>query len=298
MGEGINFCDDLAQKQAEMLSTMRTLNSKKLQDQGLSSLPIGNLTGYCVYEFLKAVPKALGEFRTLNEILMKSSEKITERWLTSEAIQARTLKSKHWAGLESRLYKGQIEQLKEAFTNRDQSMVVKGRLKNSIDSPIVGVLVATKRTKADMERLEEGILQGSALAASEIPRVVEEELRNATGDNHIYKLLCWGTDVAHLSAVGLAHDAALVKHTRGIKEFWTIDTMGVVESGRGKSVGRQMIEKVKEQAKAENSPIVVCADRDAVIFYARCGFRTLDTFTYRGNEEGRSDAIMKWVWER
>ncbi|KAI1744517.1 hypothetical protein F4680DRAFT_404994, partial [Xylaria scruposa] len=102
-------------------------------------------------------------------------------------------------------------------------MVVRGRLKDTIASPIVGVLVATKRTKADMGKLEEHIsaLQGSILAASEMPRVMEEELRNATGDDYIYKLVCWGTDVACLSAMNLAYDAALVKHTRGIKEFWS-----------------------------------------------------------------------------
>ncbi|KAI0458496.1 hypothetical protein F5B21DRAFT_434125 [Xylaria acuta] len=299
MVEGIHFCDGLAQKQAEMFSTARTLSSRKLQSQGSGSSPIGSFTGYYAGEFLDAVSKALREFRMLNNILTKSSEKITEQWLTSEAMEAKTLKSKYWEDLESILYRGQIEKLKEALRNRNRSMVIKGRLKNSIASPIVGVLVATKRTRADMENLEKRISSclDSAAAASEIPRVMEEELQNATGDDYSYKLLCWGTNVAHLSAVILAHDAALVKHTRGFKGFWTIDAMGVMESERGKSVGRRMIEKVKEQAKAENLPIIVCADRDAVSFYLRCGFRTLARFTYRGSEEGRSDAIMKWVWE-
>ncbi|KAI0487393.1 hypothetical protein F4859DRAFT_509962 [Xylaria cf. heliscus] len=298
MGERLNLCDDLARKQTEMLSTARALG-RKLPGQVSGSSQTCNFTGYCVIEFVEAVPKALQEFRMLSDILMKSSERITEYWLTPEAMQAKTVKSKHWEDLESILYRGQAEQLKEALINKDRSMVVKGRLKNSTASPIVGVLVATKRTRADMENLEEHIsaLQHSALVASEVPRVMEEELQNATGDAYSYKLLCWGTDVAHLSAVSPAHDAALVKHTRGLREFWTIDAMGVMESERCKGVGKQMMEKVTEQAKAENLPILVCADRDAVPFYARCGFRNLDTFTFRGSEEGRSDAIMKWVWQ-
>ncbi|KAI0185910.1 hypothetical protein EV127DRAFT_440303 [Xylaria flabelliformis] len=201
----------------------RTLSSRKFHGQGLGSSPISNLTGYCADKFFEAVPRAMEEFRTLNDILTKSSEKIMERWLTPEAIRARTLKSKHWTDLESILDKGQTEQLKEALEDRSRSMVVKGRLKNTMASPIVGVLVATKRTKADMEKLEERIaaLQGSIPAASEMPRVLEKELRNAPGDDYIYKLLCWGTNVAHLSAMNLAYDAALVKYTSGIKEFWS-----------------------------------------------------------------------------
>lgn len=58
-----------------------------------------------------------------------------------------------------------------------------------------------------------------------------------------------------------------------------------------------MVEKLKEQAKADNLPIVFCAEWGAIRFYEKCGFRVVGPVrVYRGGK-GRSDAIMKWVGE-
>ncbi|KAJ8120575.1 hypothetical protein ONZ43_g2749 [Nemania bipapillata] len=127
-----------------------------------------------------------------------------------------------------------------------------------------------------------------------VPKVSEDELRKAPANDYHYKLLCWGADWVSLFAMGQAHDVALVKHTRGIKEFWVIEALGVMEHERGKGIGRYMIEEIGERARAENLPLMVYADRDAVSFYIRCGFRILDTFAYHGDEE-RPDAIMRLV---
>lgn len=74
-----------------------------------------------------------------------------------------------------------------------------------------------------------------------------------------------------------------------------IDALGVIERERRRGIGRRMLEEVEERARAENLPIILWADRDAVPFYIKCGFRVLETHTYRGSEEERPDAIMKWV---
>lgn len=68
-----------------------------------------------------------------------------------------------------------------------------------------------------------------------------------------------------------------------------------MEQERGRGIGKRMMEVVEERARAENLPIILWADRDAVPFYIKCGFRVLETHTYRGSEEERPDAIMKWV---
>ncbi|KAI1164895.1 hypothetical protein F5B18DRAFT_613933 [Nemania serpens] len=296
--EGTSSCEDLAEKQSEMLSMVRSLTSRKRHRQRLAAPTTESCTGDSVGDFFKAVRKALGEFHTMHDILMRSGERMTERWLTPDAMRAKKRKSKFWTDLLEELYQGQMEKLKEVLRDRDRSLVVRGTLEKSTTSPIVGVLVATKKTEVDMKVVEEeGIpaWRNSVKNPSIIPSVSEEELHNATDDEYRYKLQCWGTDWGRLSTMCLAHDTALVKHTRGIKEFWLIDALGVMERERGRGIGRRMLEEVEERARAENLPIILWADRDAVSFYIKCGFRVLETHTYRGSEEERPDAIMKWV---
>ncbi|KAI1181061.1 hypothetical protein F4777DRAFT_573134 [Nemania sp. FL0916] len=299
--DGINSCNDLLEKQAAMFSMIRNLNTRKHRRRNSEPPPTCGVAGDDVGCFFKAVRKALDEFRTIQHVLMRSNEKITERWLTPEAMQEKKRNSRFWTDLEAQLHQGQHVRLKEVHRSGDRSMVIKGRRGRSTSTPIVGVLVATKKTEADMKQIEkEGIpaWQESIKNAAEIPEVSHDELSSATGEDYRYKLMCWGTDWARLSEVSLIHDVALVEHTRGIKEFWMIESLGVLEHERGKGIGRRMVEEIERRAKADNLPIILWADRDATAFYIRCGFRALDTFTYRGGERERPDAIMKWVWEK
>ncbi|KAI0447181.1 hypothetical protein F4803DRAFT_546396 [Xylaria telfairii] len=296
MGEDIDFCDAPAQKQIE---TSPVQSNRVLQPQGSYLSQIDDFATYPIAEVVEAIPESLGEFSMLNDVLTKSSEGTIDRWLTSEGMKAKKLNSKYWADLASELRSQLLEELKEALLNRERGIVVGGKFKDTFASPIVGVLLATKKTRADMESLQEEAYELQSLAPQmlETPRVTEEELRNTMGDDYNDKLLWWGADVKYMYNMTLANDVAMIRYTRDLEAFWSIDAMAVLASERSKGVGREMVGKVKERATAENLPIVVCAEWGAVAFYEKCGFRVVGSVAVRGNFRGRSDAIMKWVGE-
>ncbi|KAI3327148.1 hypothetical protein HD806DRAFT_520097 [Xylariaceae sp. AK1471] len=288
--ENVISCKDLADRQAEMLCRIRS-------DSPLTSNPTGDDNANA---FFGAVCKVLEEHRTISDVLIRSIEGITESWLSPEAIEAKSQQSRLWKDLKDDLFKGQIEELKKTFQDVDRGLVVKGTRNKSASASVVGLLLATKRTAADIEELELGIAvwKESEVKALRRPRVSEEEVRKAAGDDYLYHYLlqCWGVNWAYMADVGFKNDKALVEYTKNVKEFWMIDTMGVLQGERGKGVGKRMIEEVKKRAEEDQLPIIVNANRDAVDFYKRCGFSTLGVFTYVG-EENRENAIMQWVLE-
>jgi predicted N-acetyltransferase YhbS len=73
--------------------------------------------------------------------------------------------------------------------------------------------------------------------------------------------------------------------------------MGVLEDQRHKGVGRHMVDKIKEKAKADKVPLLVVAHGEAVAFYERCGFRALGEFRIGARQDIRPHAVMRWDWE-
>ncbi|KAI8627055.1 hypothetical protein F5Y19DRAFT_187243 [Xylariaceae sp. FL1651] len=299
-------CKVEAEAKARFLSAMQALGRiKPLEEPNLELSPTSTtsapsthgLAKYNAEEFFKGVGKAVQEWEVLRNVLLTATDGLMRPWLTPEGEKAKNSQSRRWNILKEQLHKGPIMTLKEAFPTEDRTMVLKGFANESLGAPVVGILLALKMRKTDIENLEAEIpsLAQDAEEISKKGKVSEEELPPEDAYNYRYKLQYWGINWDFMFAQQLAVDNAKVKHMREYETFWMIEVMGVVPGERGKGVGRKMIEEVKDRSKTEKLPVLVWADRSAIKFYERCGFHNVGSFTYCGRKG--EDAIMRWVWD-
>ncbi|KAJ8129360.1 hypothetical protein O1611_g4274 [Lasiodiplodia mahajangana] len=223
-----------------------------------------------------------GSNRALLDILKASRRKAVEQVLAPEASHAK----------EPNLPESVEEMLKEKTKKRilspnSTTVVIRGR-SEARDSPVVGVLIATKKTDADMETLGKGI----PAAVDDIITALRG-LHNPLPDNpdDLCELPPWAADAAQLLALALTSNMALVKYTQGLKEFWMIEEMGVLEEALGKGVSVCMIEKLKERAKADILPIFAYGNLDSLNLFTQCGF----TFDHYDRTSHVPDLIARRV---
>ncbi|KAI0105759.1 hypothetical protein GGR51DRAFT_519117 [Nemania sp. FL0031] len=155
------------------------------------------------------------------DILKESCHGMLEELLSPEFQKMKELVPEKWSDAVDILTQIRRNYLKRCLSE-DHTLLIKGYLTASEDSPVIGALVAFRMTEAEMWKKEDETqkLADSIVQTLEKKPVGVGDVLGAKPEEYSTKLLAWSTDGPRVIAMAVAENLALMRATRGFKTFW------------------------------------------------------------------------------
>ncbi|KAI1335473.1 hypothetical protein F5Y15DRAFT_419768 [Xylariaceae sp. FL0016] len=169
------------------------------------------------------------------------------------------------------------------------------------DENLVGILVAEKYEKKDVEKLKEEVDERSrkvannqATHAKPRPDKVGEDAKPPTS-NKDPKWTSWGRRNHFQIHMNAAEDQALSGFAED-NPFWQLSDMAVLATERKKGIGKALVKQLQDQASQDGLPILVLSKSTAKEFYEKCNFEEIDKLVLASPpEDALTTPVLKWA---